>query len=220
MAMLVKWIVCEVAASNRARFSLAQEQWAAVAGLEGFAGQSGGWDLKAAAHACIIALWRGPESYQAFMTGEHDAIARKNGQADTYDAIKTSLFEVVWEMPGRASGLPEALRSGGILRTADCTVRPGRRERFLEVQRSLWTPAMSETDGMLGGVFNRLRGADNRYLVATFWKDRAAHEWYVANRLPRLRVEARVEQNVERMEGRVIALEPSWRVIPSPVRSV
>src|SRR5262249_22146483 len=113
VAMLVKWIVCEVAESTRGQFSLAQEQWAAVAGLEGFVGQVGGWDITTACHACIMALWRSPESYQAFMTREHDAIARKNGQASTYDAITTSLFEGMWEMPGRASSLFEALRCGG-----------------------------------------------------------------------------------------------------------
>jgi hypothetical protein len=215
VAMLVKWIVCEVAESKRAQFSLAQEQWAAVAGLEGFVGQVGGWNMTRACQACILALWRGPKSYEAFMTGEHDVIARKNAQADSYHAITTSLFEVVWEMPGRASSLLQALRCAGFLRTADCTVRAGRQEHFLEVQRCVWTPAMGETDGMLGGVFSRLRGGDRRYHVATFWTDQAAHEAYVANRLPHLRAKAHAEQDIERIEGRVICLERSWRVIAS-----
>jgi heme-degrading monooxygenase HmoA len=212
--MLVKWFVCEVAEPKKVRFSQAQEQWAAVASLEGLVGQVGGWDLKAAPHACIVALWRSPESYETFLTEEHDAIVRKSGQADTYDAIATSLFEALWEMPGRSPGLPQALASGGLLRAADCTVRAGRQDHFLEAQRSVWGPAMGASEGMLGGVFSRSKGADNRYLVTTFWTDRAAHDAYVRDRLPLLRSQAEVERDVERLEGRVHSLEPSWRVIP------
>jgi heme-degrading monooxygenase HmoA len=210
--MLLKWIVCQVARPNRDRFSQAQEQWAAVAGLEGFVAQVGGWDLGAECQACIAALWRDAASYGAFMTGEHEAIVRRNGQARTYDASTTALFEVLWEIPGWSPSLLSALGSGAIMRTADCVLRPGRQDHFLQVQQSLWAPAMDETEGMLGGVFGRSRGAGSRYLVATLWQDRAAHESYVENRLLDLRAQASVERDLERIEGRVIALERLWRV--------
>jgi heme-degrading monooxygenase HmoA len=212
--MLVKWIVCAVAEAMKNQFSLAQEQWGVIAGLEGFLGQVGGWALATTPQPCLLALWRDLESYGAFMTGRHETITRHNAQASTYDAITTSLFDVVLEMPGRSSGLRQALGSCGILRTADCTVRAGREDHFVEVQCSLWAPAMGQTEGMLGGVFGRSRAPDNRYLITTLWTDRAAHEAYVASVLPRLRSRALVEQDLTKLEGRVVALERRWQVLP------
>ncbi|MBC8105023.1 MAG: DUF4937 domain-containing protein [Anaerolineae bacterium] len=46
--MLLKWIVCEVPSDRRAAFDLAQREWRAIATLDGFCGQLGGWS---ASHA-------------------------------------------------------------------------------------------------------------------------------------------------------------------------
>jgi hypothetical protein len=211
--MLIKWIVCEVAESSKERFSDAQQQWAEVAGLDGFLGQVGGWDVKTPGHACHVALWDSLEQYQTFMAGAHDAIVRKNAQADTYDAIAVALFEAVWEMPGQGGDLARALALGTVLRVADCAVRDDRRGHFLEVQRSVWIPGMAQAEGMLGGVFSQLRAANTRYLVATFWGDREAHARYVSECLPRLRAQAEVERDVEPLDAHLVQLEPSWRVL-------
>jgi heme-degrading monooxygenase HmoA len=211
--MLIKWIVCEVAESKKERFSHAQQQWADAAGLVGFLGQVGGWDVKTPGHACIVALWDGPEQYQTFMAGAHDAIVRKNAQVDTYDAIAVALFDAIGEMPGRCGGLPRALALGTVLRIADCAVRDDRREHFLEVQRSAWMPGMARAEGMLGGVFSQGRAGNTRYLVPTLWEDREAHARYVGECLPRLRAQAQVEGDVERLDAHLVQLEPSWRVL-------
>ena len=210
--MLIKWIVCEVAASKKERFSHAQQQWAEAAGLDGFLGQVGGWDIQAPGHACLVALWDSPEQYQTFMAGAHEAIVRKSAQAGTYDAIAVALFEALWEMPGQC-GLPRALALGTVLRVADCAVRDDRREHFLEVQRSVWMPGMAQAEGMLGGVFSQGRAANTRYLVATLWEDREAHARYVGECLPRLRAQAQVGRDVERLDAHLVQLEPSWRVL-------
>jgi heme-degrading monooxygenase HmoA len=211
--MLIKWIVCDVAESKKERFCHAQQQWAEVAGLDGFLGQVGGWDVKTPGHACLVALWDSPEQYQTFMAGAHEAIVRKNAQADTYDAIAVALFEAVWEMPGQCGSLARALALGTVLRVADCAVRDDRREHFLEVQRSVWMPGMAQAEGMLGGVFSQLRAANTRYLVATLWEDREAHARYVGECWPRLRAQAQVERDVERLDAHLVQLEPSWRVL-------
>jgi heme-degrading monooxygenase HmoA len=215
--MLIKWMVCEVAESKKEHFSSAQQRWAEAAGLDGFLGQVGGWDVKTPGHACLVALWDSPEQYQTFMAGAHEAIVRKSAQAGTYDAIAVALFEALWEMPGQCGGLSRALALGTVLRVADCAVRDDRREHFLEVQRSVWTPGMAQAAGMFGGAFSRSRAADTRYLVATLWEDRETHARYVGECLPRLRAQAQVERDVERLDARLVQLEPSWRVLPTSV---
>jgi hypothetical protein len=213
--MLIKWIVCKVAGPKKEHFSHAQQQWAEAAGLDSFLGQVGGWGLQKPGHACIVALWDGPEQYQTFMAGAHDAIVRKNAQADTYDAIAVALFDAVGEMPGRCGGLPRALAVGTVLRIADCAVKDDRREHFLEVQRSVWMPGMAQAEGMLSGVLSQLRAANTRYLVATLREDREAHARYVGECLPRLGALAQVEQDVERLDAHLVQLEPPWRVLPT-----
>jgi heme-degrading monooxygenase HmoA len=216
--MLGKWIVCEVAEEKEDRFSHAQEQWSEIAGLDGFLGQVGGWDARTPGRACIAALWADPKQYRAFMAGPHEDVVRESSQAATYDAIAVALFDVIGVMPGRCDSLNRALALGAVLRVADCAVRDDRREHLVEVQRSVWMPGMARADGMLGGVFGRVRGADARYLVATLWQDKEAHARYVAECLPRLRAEAEVERDVERLEGHLVHLEPPWRVLSTSDR--
>ena len=74
-------------------------------------------------------------------------------------------------------------------------------------------PGMAQADGMLGGVFSRCRAADTRYLVTTLWEDREAHARYVEECLPRLRGQAQVECDVERLDAHLVQLESSWRVL-------
>lgn len=85
--MLLKWIVCEVPGDRRVAFGLAQEQWRAIAVVDGFAGQLGGWSTSDVDRACIMAFWRDQAALDSFMQREHDPIVRRSEQAETYTSI-------------------------------------------------------------------------------------------------------------------------------------
>lgn len=79
--MLLKRIDCRVDASQRAAFDRAQRAWAALADVDGFVGQVGGWTGDGAR---ILGLWRDRASYDAFMAGVHDEITDASRQEQTY----------------------------------------------------------------------------------------------------------------------------------------
>lgn len=208
--MLLKWIVCQVPEAKRVMFSEAQQQWADIASCPGFLGQAGGWHEH---DACIAGCWQSYDAYQGFMKHAHDTITDKNHQAGTYDAIQVGLADVLLPMPGACKDISQVFAKATLLRVADCTLKPGRDAHFVDVQRRVWAPAMERSPGMLGGVFTQFRGGDSRYLVLTGWADEASHRHYVEHHVPRLRGEAEVERDVERLVGRVIPLVPEWRVV-------
>ena len=212
--MLLKWIVCTLSMESRGPFSAAQEQWRELAGVEGFLGQIGGWDLRAEGTACVISLWRDAHSYRDFMANQHDRIVQKNEQESTYEAISVALFDGIIDIPGSQGRILDALAQGEAVRVADCNLRVGREKHFVGIQRDSWIPCMGRAEGMVGGVFCRSQVETDRYLVVTVWQDHASHQSYVKNIFPELRATARVEDDVEALLGHLISLESSWRVLP------
>ena len=204
--MIIKWIVCEVTAEQRAAFSEAQAGWSALSGVSGFLGQLGGWDQDG--RACIAGLWRDREAYRHFMTAVHDDITDGNAQEGTYTASRVALFDSVMAIQAGLSGA-----EGGLLRVADCRVLAGREEHFIQVQREVWNPGMGGAPGMAGGAF--ARGEGSRYLVLSRWADHAAHASYRAERFPELRSRAGAGQDLDAITGYRVALEPAWEVSPS-----
>jgi hypothetical protein len=202
VAVLAKWITCDVPVGTRDRFAAAQRKWSVVAGQPGLIGQVGGWNSRTG-RAHVLALWTDADSHQAFLHGRHDSVA----DAGAYSEVMVSHGEVVLTMPGTAPTVAEAM-NGGLLRVADCHLAPGAAEHFLAVQREVWAPAMASA-GVLGGIFARL--AEHRYLVATFWPDVETHRRY-AEEVPRLRARATADDDIAAMSGHVLELEPSWRV--------
>ena len=59
-SVVVKWIVCDVAPTNRDDFSRAQEGWTVLRGEDGFVCQVGGWDEKSPDTAGVLAVGRTP----------------------------------------------------------------------------------------------------------------------------------------------------------------
>lgn len=202
MAVLLKWITCEVPANAREGLAAAQVRWRAVTDQPGLIGQVGGWDARTG-HAHVPALWVDADSHRRFRRDRHDAVA----DATAYRGIEVALGETALTLPGTVATVAEALE-GAVLRVADCRLVEGAQEHFADVQRHVWAPAMAAA-GVLGGVVAHL--APDRRLVATFWPDAGTHRRY-ALEVPRLRVRAAAAADIAAMTAHVLALEPKWRI--------
>ncbi|MBO1416583.1 DUF4937 domain-containing protein [Streptomyces sp. FH025] len=209
-----KWIDCRVRPGARAAFAAGQRRWAAIADQPGLVGQVGGWS-PADGRALVLGLWADEPAYERFMGERHDAVAETAAQRDTWTAIRVAAGPVVQTVP---ISLPDALEHAELLRVADCLLRPGRADHFLDVQREVWSPGMAAAGGLLAGTVTRL--AADRYLVTTLWSSAEAHAAYTAEVFPGLRARADVPADVETLTGHVLPLEPSWRVLgPGPALS-
>ncbi|MFE5587786.1 DUF4937 domain-containing protein [Kitasatospora sp. NPDC056531] len=206
-----KWIDCRVRPGAHRTFAVGQRRWAVLAGEPGLVGQVGGWS-RPGDQALVLGLWADEEAYGRFMRERHDTVATEAAQQGSWTAIQISAGPVVQAFPGAAASLADALKDATLLRAADCLLRPGRTEHFLEVQRQVWAPGMAAAGGMLAGTVTRL--AADRYLVTTLWTSPAAHAAYTADALPALRARADVPADVRTLTGHALPLEPSWRVLP------
>ena len=134
--MIVKFIVCQVGASQRRDFSHAQQQWRALCGVDGFLGQVGGWAAKEPCAAVILGGWRDSSAYDCFMGEIHDNIFHAFNQQSCYEGIEVSIWDQVLDMKGSAGTFGEAVPEAGFLRIARCAVRPERVDHFVEIQET------------------------------------------------------------------------------------
>lgn len=211
--MLIKWIVCRVPAASREAFARGQAAWGKIAAAEGLVGQVGGFCAQDPEEACVLALWTSRGAYDRFMAHVHDAVTYRNEQARAYERIEVTLGASLLRMPGACPSLAEALRRAAALRVADCRIRPAAREHFVDMQLTTWAPGMAAADGMLGGAFSVAEDDPRRFLVTTLWAGEEAHAAYARDVLPGLRATASVDDDLERIVGRLVRLEPTWRVV-------
>ncbi|MCP5045690.1 MAG: DUF4937 domain-containing protein [bacterium] len=210
--MLLKWIVCTVKKNLRPEFHEAQVMWKESAAAEGLVAQVGGWDTRNENEACILSVWESQQAYDLFYQYVHDAITTKNHQAGTYEKIEVLFADPVVHMRGELNNLADCAGSASGLRVADCIVKPGRQDHFVDMQLTQWAPAMQQAEGMLGGKFSRVREHDRRFLVTTFWASRRQHENYCEHVLPGCRKRAGVDDDIDSISGRFIHLVPGWNV--------
>lgn len=208
--MFCKWITCTVDPGTRPAFSTAQERWSVIAAEHGLIGQVGGWALDTN-RAHLLGVWDCAEPYARFMRHRHDCVAEQAGHAGTYRDLEVSTGPVVFSIDGDAGSLGVAIEQGALLRVADCVVRAGRGEHFVEVQRSVWAPGMAAAAGMLAGLFTQL-GPD-RYLVTTWWSSPTAHTRYDRDDVKVLRQRAAADDDIDTLTGTAFNLKPRWRVI-------
>lgn len=196
--MIVKHIRARV--PDRAAFDRAQRRWGPQSGM---ITQLGGWSLQGDDDvAVVVALWEDDDAHRRFLAAGHDAVAER--QRDTYTDLSVELFAVAADAAALTSSPP----SSTVLRTARCTLRPGRGEHALAVQREVWFPAMGDA-GMEHGL---LGIREDTLLVLSLWPDRATHDAYQRDRVAALREEADVAVDMEGVDGDLVALEPGWRV--------
>ncbi len=212
--MLLKWIICVVPEPARPDFSRAQEHWSALADLDGFCGQIGGWGKNDPMEACILGLWENEDSYLRFMSEAHDSIAEASGQAEMYDSITITLFEFMFDIPGRLESMTDAIGEGSLLRTANCKVNTKRKAHFIHMQQEVWNPGMKDSGGLEAGLFGRGRDDPDRFLTATIWQDIASHQSFADHKVPELFEKAEVFLDLKSISGHVIAIDSSWCVRP------
>lgn len=141
--MLMKWIVCNVAADRHAAFSLAQERWRALATLDGFSGQVGGWSTRDPDCACIAGFWRDQIALDRFMEDQHDRIVQHSKQTETYTAIRVSIFDIEDVTPalGAMTGLCTAGRMIEFVRHEEMMLRVALRSGSLDADTVRIEPA-------------------------------------------------------------------------------
>ncbi|MFC8684180.1 YdbC family protein [Brevibacillus porteri] len=149
--MLIKWITCKVSESQKQSFSLAQEKWRPLEGIEGFLGQIGGWNQDQQLEACILAFWEDIQHYQSFMEKDHDPIFHQTGQSQTYETISVKLFSKIADTNER--NILDAFENGEILRVVCAEENDG----------------MSAYEAMLGGVVGQSQKNSMEYMTASLW---------------------------------------------------
>jgi heme-degrading monooxygenase HmoA len=92
-------------------------------------------------------------------------------------------------------------------------LQPNSSPIFLARQLEIWNPVLRSADGMLGALVCRVDGNHDRFLSATFWRDRAALENFQATVFPATSKEAETETYIQSRVTYHFALEPGWRVV-------
>jgi len=205
--MLAKWIVVD--ASNRAAFDEAQKRWPDLVDYDGFIVQVGGWVDTFPATAGILGLWRNFGAYRQFMETGHAEIAPQ--QKEISERIETTIASVIMYInqpdPQLLAGSAECLR------VSDVTLQPNSSPIFVARQMEIWNPALGSADGMLGALICRVDGNRDRFLGASFWRDRAALENFQATVFPATSEQAGTEEYMKSLVSYHFALEPAWRVV-------
>ena len=202
--MLIKWVTVRVV--DRAAFRDGQGVWAALRRRPGFVGQLGGWSRRDDGMAHIFGGWTDELSYQAFMADAHDGLAA--AQAGTYEAIEVRLLEHRLDI---GTGLFSGTGHAQLIRLADCHVPTHRQAHFLQAQAEVWNPGMMAVPGMLGGVF--AQGGETQFLVLSRWRSMADHVRYLNEHFIALREQAEATEDLDRVTGDLVDLEPSWTVL-------
>lgn len=135
----------------------------------------------------------------------HDPIA--TAQAGSYAAIEVRLLDRRSDI---GEGLPAGLAGATVLRLAHCQVRTHRRTHFIRAQTDVWNPGMAAAPGMCGGVFTE-RG-EGEFLVVSSWQSLTDHERYRNDRFPGLRRRSGAADDLDRISGDVVLVEPAWSV--------
>lgn len=205
--MLAKWIVVD--ASNRAALDEAQKRWSDLVKYNGFMVQVGGWIDTFPAKAGIIGLWRNFGAYHQFMETGHAELALQ--QEEISEHIEVTIASVIMQInqpdPCLLAGSAECLR------VSDATLQPNSSPIFVARQMEIWNPVLRCAEGMLGALICRVDGNRDRFLAASFWRDRAALENFQATVFPATSKQAGMETYMKSLVSYHFALEPSWRVV-------
>ena len=205
--MLAKWIAVD--ASNRAAFDEAQKRWSDLVEYDGFIVQVGGWVDTFPAKAGILGLWRNLSVYRQFMETGHAEIAPQ--QKEICERIDITIASVIMYInqpdPQLLAGSAECLR------VSDVTLQPNSSPIFVARQMEIWNPALGSADGMLGALICRVDGNRDRFLAASFWRNRAALENFQATVFPVTSEQAGTQEYMKSLVSYHFALEPAWRVM-------
>jgi heme-degrading monooxygenase HmoA len=205
--MLAKWIAVDT--QNRVAFDDAQKRWSDLVEYDGFIAQVGGWVDTFAARAGILGLWRNFAAYRQFMETGHGEMPLH--QKELCEHIDIAIAGVIMHINQPDPQLLAA--SAEYLRVSDVTLQPNSSPIFVARQLAVWNPALGSAEGMLGALVCRVDGNRDRFLAASFWRDRAALENFQATVFPATSKEADTESYMKSLASYHFALEPAWRVV-------
>ncbi len=214
--MILKLIVCDVPEEKRERFSRAQAQWTELAGVDGFAGQAGGWESTNRQRAVVIGLWRSKSYYDRFMRDVHDAIVESNRQDECYDSCRVTLWDCLFDIAGPGGDVAAALQASRTIRLARSAVSGGRDGEPAGIPSAAWKPDSVETKALLGGTFCRNRSDSKQILICTLWGSEPDHSQTVETIFGLLRNHVGLGPDCELDDHLVVQREPAWDVLTQP----
>jgi heme-degrading monooxygenase HmoA len=205
--MLAKWIVAE--ASNRAAFDEAQRQRCKLVGYEGFIIQVGGWLESSTTKAGVLTVWRDFGAYRGFVESGQDELAAL--QRDTFEQIGVIVASVIMRINQTD---PRVLaETAEVVRVSDATLEANSSPIFVARQMEIWNPVLGSADGMLGALICRVDGNRDRFLAASFWRNRGALENFEQTIFPATRKRAGMQPYIKSLVVYHFSLERSWQVM-------
>ena len=207
--MLAKWIVVD--ASNRAAFDEAQKRWSDLVKYDGFIVQLGGWVDSFPAKAGILSFWHDFGAYRQFMETGHAEVAQQ--QRETFEHIETAIASVIMRINQPDPRL--LAESAQCLRVSDATLQPNSSPIFVARQLEIWNPILQSADGMLGALVCRVDANRDRFLAASFWRDRPALENFQETIFPGTSERAGTETYMKSLIPYHFTLEQTWVVKPA-----
>ncbi|WP_299494567.1 DUF4937 domain-containing protein [uncultured Shewanella sp.] len=226
--MMIKWIEVLPKTGKEQAFSTAQETWHETAQCSGFEGQLGGWcKIKneqsevdhITSQAMLLAFWRDMSAIDDFMATKHDDIADNNNQARTYESCTVHYLQSELRFGALlTSSIKEMdVNDIGFIRIADCSLKvddTGLAEQtFFHDQTHVWDPAMQACDGMIGGAVARFIKQDNRFLVISFWQNKASHQTYMTDAFQTAKSQVNLSSYIDKLTGYQIVIEPNWSIL-------
>lgn len=230
--MLLKAIQCHVLPEQQDLFSRGQERWAALAGLQGFTSQQGGWQQHT---AWVFGWWQNWDDYSAFMSEHHDPIFERSGQNGTYRDSDISFWQSLpsaqidrrrnLKHSPTASTLPLATEAGlseaqhELILLELLQLAPGAWADFDDFLTWRWRPGLAGAGGLASARVCQHRKLPGRYLSWSRWQEGSDPIGMARLLQPGFRLPHRRTQLFRSLSQIKIAVEPKWEV-NSPVDSV
>lgn len=209
--MLLKLIRCDVATERREAFDRGQRTWSAVAELDGFLHQSGGWSED---QAWIASWWRDWDSYAKFRKDAHDHLLARSGHGLACDRLDISYWEdVPAEMVDRR-GNPDASGAPALAMVELLDLAPGCLPEFREFLTWRWRSALAGAPGLHEARLCRHRKRPGSYLIWSTWAAGARPVSLAGLLQPGFRVPQRRLRLLRSHEAFRIPCEAAWQVGP------
>lgn len=207
--MLLKLILCDVAAERREAFSSGQRAWAAVADCEGFLSQSGGWSE---GQAWLTSWWRDWDSYANFRKNAHDHLLARSGHGLACDRIEASYWEDLPDEVVDRRGNPDAAGEPALALVELLDLAPGCLPEFREFLTWRWRAALAGAPGLHEARLCRHRKRPGSYLIWSTWSPAARPVSLAGLLQPGFRVPQRRLRLLRSHEAYRVPCEPAWQV--------
>lgn len=207
--MLINLIIADVPEKGRETSSRPEQTWSGLETVPGFVAQIGGWAEGKPVQAVFLEWWRDTSGYNRFRQTHPETLPAP--LRDSCASISARLSKVIMTVNERD---PAKLSLNAVfLRLTDCTLKPRCSPIFVATQLQIWNPALSSAEGMLGAMISRVDKGLDRFLIASFWKDRLLHERYEQEIFPSAYEQGRASEYLAEMLVYRVPLDKGWAVL-------